>query len=56
MIFFAPVIAKYIEKNLDITKPRYSKHILRVPQPSAISRFFCTEVLDVKAVQTIKWL
>lgn len=56
MIFFDPVIAKYIEKNLDITKPHYRKHILRVRQPSVISRFFCTEVLNVKAMQTIKWL
>ena len=30
-IFLAPVIVKYLEKNLDTTKPRYSEHILPVP-------------------------
>ena len=29
-ILYAPVIAKYVEKNLDIWKPRYSEHILPV--------------------------
>ena len=30
-IFVAPVIrVKYMEKNLDTTKPRYSEHILPV--------------------------
>ena len=31
MIFFTPVIAKYMEKTLDITKPCYSAQILPVP-------------------------
>ena len=30
MIFFTPVIVKYMEKNLDTTKPRYSKQILPI--------------------------
>ena len=33
-IFFSLVTVKYMEKNLDVTKPRYSKQILPV-----ISRF-----------------
>ena len=33
-IFFAPVIVKYMEKNLNLTKRRYGKHILPVPWPS----------------------
>ena len=33
-IFFAPVIVKYMEKNLHLTKRRYGKHILPVPWPS----------------------
>ena len=31
MIFFTPVIVKYMEKTLDITKPCYSAQILPVP-------------------------
>ena len=31
-----------MEKNLDITKPRYSEHILSVPWPFVVSRFHCT--------------
>ena len=30
MIFFTPVIVKYMEKTLDITKPCYSAQILPV--------------------------
>lgn len=41
MIFFTPVIVKYLEKNLDITKPHYSEHILPVPWPFIISGFHC---------------
>ena len=33
MIFFSPVIVKYIKKNLGIMKPCYSKIILPVPWP-----------------------
>ena len=29
--FFTPAVVKYLEKNLDITKPRYSEQILPVP-------------------------
>ena len=39
MIFFAPVIVKPMEKNLDITKPLYGEQILPVPWPFVISRF-----------------
>ena len=31
MIFFTPVIVKYMEKTLNITKPCYSAQILPVP-------------------------
>lgn len=30
-----------MKKNLDTTKPCYSKHILPVPWPFIISRFHC---------------
>ena len=39
MIFFAPVIVKHMEKNLDITKPLYGAQILPIPWPFVISRF-----------------
>ena len=42
MIFFASVIVKPMEKNLDITKPLYGKQILPVPWPFVISRLYCT--------------
>ena len=35
-IFFTPVTAKYMKKNLDITKPRYSQQILPVPWGSTV--------------------
>ena len=38
MIFFTPVIVKYMEKHLNITKPRYSEQILPVPWHFIISR------------------
>ena len=41
MLFLAPVVVKYKKKNLDITKPHYSKHILSVPWPFVISKFHC---------------
>ena len=41
-IFFAAVIVKYMELNLDITKPRYSEHIFLFLWPFVISRFHCT--------------
>ena len=40
-IFFTPVRVKYMKKNLDTTKPRYSELILPVPWPFVISRFHC---------------
>ena len=33
-VIFAPVMGKYIEKNLEITKPRYDEQILQFPWPS----------------------
>ena len=39
-IFFATVIVKYVENNLDITKPRYKEQIsLSVPWPFVVSRY-----------------
>ena len=36
--FLYPVMVKYIKKDLDMTKPRYSEHVLPVPWPFNISR------------------
>ena len=30
-----------MEKNLDVTKPRYSEHLLPVPWPFLMSTFYC---------------
>ena len=39
-IFFATVIVKYVENNLDITKPRYKEQIsLSVPWPFVVPRY-----------------
>ena len=38
--FFTPEIKKFMKKNLDTTKPRYSEQILPVRWPFVISRFF----------------
>ena len=43
MIFLTLVIVKYMEKNLDITKPSCSEHILPVLWPCVISRFHCIQ-------------
>ena len=42
--FFTTEIVKYMEKNLDITKPCYinSKQILPVPWLFVVSRFHCS--------------
>ena len=50
--FFTPVIVKYMKKNLNITKPRYSKNfcqsqltnctLLNAPRPFVISSFLCS--------------
>ena len=37
LIFSTPVIVRYMKKNLDITKPRYSEQIWPVPWPFVIS-------------------
>ena len=43
-IFFTPVMVKYMENNLDITKPRYSEQILPVPWHFFFSRFHCNKI------------
>ena len=43
-VYFTLVIVKYVKKYLDITKPRYSEHILPVHWPFVISRFHCTQI------------
>ena len=53
-IFFTPVIAKCMKKDLDITKPRYSEQILLVPWPFAISRFHCNYKMVLRILQ-IPW-
>ena len=41
-VFLIPAIVKYMEKNLDLTKPHYGEHILPVPLPFVMSRLHCT--------------
>ena len=41
MIFFTPAIVKYMENNLNITKPCYGEHIVPVPWPFDILRCHC---------------
>ena len=54
-VFFTTVILKYMKKNLDITKPRYSEHIdLPVPWPFVISRFHYTYNSWVQTVHNKK--
>ena len=36
---YTPVNSKVYRNNCEITRPRYSKHILSVPLPFVISRF-----------------
>ena len=38
---YAPINSKIYRNNCEITRPRYSKHILPVPLPFVISRFQC---------------
>ena len=38
----------YKEKDLDITKPRYSEHILPVPWSFVITRLHCTTFLPLR--------
>ena len=38
--FFTPEIVKFMKKNLDTTKPRYSEQMLPVRWPFVILRFF----------------
>ena len=39
---YAPINSKIYRNNCEITRPRYSKHILPVPLPFVISRFQCS--------------
>ena len=39
MIFFAPVIVKYMKKNRNATKPCYGEQILTFPWPFITPRF-----------------
>ena len=43
MTVFTQLLVIYVEKNLDIMKPRYSEQILSVPRPSLYrgSTVFC---------------
>ena len=50
-IFFTTIIVKYMKKNLDITKPRYSEQILLIPWPFVISMFHC--ILQLQGVKKI---
>ena len=43
-IFFTPVIVKYMTKNLDISKTRYSEQILPVSWHIVVSRFHCSRI------------
>ena len=43
-----------MEKNLDITKPRYSKNTLAFPWPFVISRFHCTCFFFITFLQVSK--
>ena len=42
MIFFIPIIVRYMKKNINVTKPRYNEQILSVPWPFVKSRLPCT--------------
>ena len=48
------IIVKYMKKNHDITKPRYSKNILEVPWPFVILRFHCTCFFLITFLQVSK--
>ena len=43
-LYSTPVIVKYMEKNLDGTKPCYSEKNLPVSWPFVISRFDCNKI------------
>ena len=48
MTFFTPVIVKHVKRNLDETKPHYSKQILPVPEQFVTLRFHCTKYHHLK--------
>ena len=47
MIFFIPVIVRYMKKTVDITKPRYREQILPVPWSFVKSSFHSIEVANL---------
>ena len=53
-ILYAPVIAKYVEKNLDISKPRYSEHILPFPWYYIILYSFAQTLENVPPVRLLR--
>ena len=42
MIFFSPIVVKYMKKNLHMMKTLYSEQMLSVPWPFVKSGFHCT--------------
>ena len=51
MIFFTLVIAKWMEKYLDITKPRYSEHFLPVPWFCYLRLYFGVDIVSRRLFQ-----
>ena len=51
MIFFTLVIAKCMEKYLDITKPRYSEHFLPVPWFCYLRLYFGVDIVSRRLFQ-----
>ena len=47
MIFFIPIIVRFMKKTLDITKPRYREQILPVPWSFVKSSVHCIEVANL---------
>ena len=47
IFFSAPVIVKYMKKNLSETKPCYSEQILPVPWPFVLMEFHCSRIYGV---------
>ena len=46
-IFFTPIIVKNMNKNLDVTKPRYNEQFFSVPWRFVNSRFHCTKIVSL---------
>ena len=47
MIFFTPVILKYMKNDLEIKKHRYSEQILPVPWTFVMSNFHCSQPFKI---------